>query len=956
MVADFSLDDMLARCGRDLTALARAGQLPRAYGRDRAVRTLLRVLGRDVLHNPLIVGPARCGKTALVHEAVCRLAAGEGPAFLGRWRVIEVTPESLVTGLDLGLGWPAHLRRLLDDLEHQDIILFLRDAHRAAQIASDGANLAAWLAPYLSQARRYWIAEGLDWRIRELGRRHPAWNPAFVRLPLGDASPEETRRILDAVCEDVYLVHNVLVDEAAREAIVETARRFVPAAAFPGKAVDLLTETLGAISPAPGAQHVSPNDVYRCFSERTGLNRLFLDPAITFRAAPVAQYLSEYVLGQEPAVETVVRALGARRTDMGLGPRPLAVFWFVGPVGVGKAELARTLAQFLFGRADDLLRLDMAAISAESLWGVPDEAAPEADRRGQIAGWLARTAGRGVLLLDGFSQAHPAVQARIARLLDEGRFTTGLGEPVSLRNVVVVLTATDVTSMPADPLALLVRGEDDATVIARSLQEVGTRVPAALLDRADGVAVFKPLGWDDRRRIAFRQVREVVARPGLEVEIEDEVITLLLAQGASDRAGLRFLRPYIERVLAEPVARALTDPAGDLLRLYVHQGQVEAALAPPDEIVPADEDEAGRWTLKHVRETLPALEARLVVLEERDQVPAAQARVDDLLRTMGRSDFWDDEPAAHRLLTELERLSRRVERAQVLRRTLVEAKHLAAMAPDSRDSDLVWQALRAYAGLEHDLNAAELESCLTGPWDRRDALLIIRPGGDAPAGHAWAIDIARMMLAWARLHRLEGWEAAVWSETSGRDSPSAGGIVILVRGEGAYGFLKGEAGTHRLTQGRQRGPDRIRQVLHARVFVLPAWLDDELVDVVPEDVIVRGRPMRAGGELLPRLRSQVVTIHRPSGTVGVCACDLPPVEAEGRAGYLLRVWLTARAAGLSALASQPVWGTVVRTYDQYHTNQVRDRRTGCVVRDVRHVLAGHIDAFLEAAVRRTCQA
>ncbi len=950
MVADL-LSDILSRYGRDLTALARAGQLKRAYGRDRAVRTLLRVLGRDVRHNPLVVGPARCGKTALVHEAACRLAAGEGPASLRGRRVVEVTPASLVAGLDWGPGWRINLDRLLVELERRDdVIIFLRDAHAAAQIGGGGeVSLAALLGPYLSRASQYWIAEGLDWRMRDLGHRYPAWNPAFVRLPLGEASPEETRRILDAVCEDVYLLHNIMVDEAAREAIVDTARRFVPAAALPGKAIDWLEEVLKATGPAPGERYIGPNDVYRCFSERTGLNRLFLDPAITFREAPVAQYLSEYVLGQGPAVDAVVRGLGALRAGMGQAPRPLAVWWFVGPPGVGKTELARTLAQFVFGRPDRFIRLDMAAVSEAQLWGVPAADAPEADRRGLFAIWLEQVAGHGVLLLEEFPRASPAIQARFQQLLDQGQFINGLGEPVSLRNAILVFTSTDVTSVPGDPLALLLSGETEATLIARALQEVTERVPPALLDHAAGVVVFKPLAWDDRRRIAFRLVREALARPGLEVEIEDEVIMLLLERGTTDREGLRPLRSHIAMILTTPVDQALTGQSGDLLRLYVRQGQVEAALTPPDEVVPPSEDEASQWTLKHVQEALPGLVARFAALEERDQIPTAQARVDDLLRIMGQPGFWDDEPKAHRLLTELESLSRRVERANALRRALAEAKHLATAAQDSRDSDLAWQALRAYAGLMHDLNAAELESCLTGPWDRRDALLFIHPGSD---DHAWAVDVARMILAWARFHRLDGFEAEVWSETPGYDVPGVSGIIVHVRGEGAYGFLKGEAGTHRLTQGRQRGAERIRQVLQARVFVLPAWRDDELVALSPDDVLWRRWSVRASGELIHRRCNQVMAFHRPSRTRVACTSPLPPDQVEAQAIWLLRAWLTAQTAGLTTLAAQPLWGTVVRTYDQYHTNQVRDRRTGCVVSDVRHVLAGHIDAFLEAALRQ----
>jgi len=961
MVADLSLDDMLSRCGRDLTALARAGQLKRAYGRDRAVRTLLRVLGRDVRHNPLIVGPARCGKTALVYESVYRLVAGEGPPSLCNRRVVEVTPQSLLTGLQFDRGWRANLGCLLDRLQRRDdVILFLRDAHEVVRVGvADGGEpsmAAVLLGPYLGHASLYWIAEGLDWRTHDLCHRYPAWGHAFVRLPLGDASLEETQRILDAVCEDVYLLRDTVVDEVARDAIVETGRRFVPQSAFPGKAIDLLEDVVDATGEAvgrvDGEWHVTAADVYRCFSERTGLNRVFLDPAIAFREEPVFGYLSEYVLGQEPAVGAVVRALGALRASMGFRHRPLAVLLFVGPVGVGKAELARTLARFLFGSEERFVRFDMAGHEEagweRQLFGDPDEGASEADRRGRIAQRLED--GLRVLLLDEFERAHPLVRARVRQLLEEGAFVNAMGELVDVRHVVLVLASSE-----------------------PSAEE---RFSPALLGLVDGVGVFQPLSRHDQRRIAFRKAREVlalalsgvertkgVASRGIDVEIEDGVVELMLERGYSARHGARFLRPQMEESFASPVAHALlaqpAQPAQPVasdswLRLYVRQGRVEAAFEPEDPALPVA-DEASRWTLSHVRETLPALAERLAALETRDQVATVQARVDDLLGTMSRPGFWDDGPAARQQLTELERLSRQVERAKTLRRALTEVQHLALEAQDGRDHDLVWQALRAYAGLGHELNAAELESCLVGSWDRRDALLTIRPGGDSSAGRVWATDIARMVLVWAQRRRMDGFEAEVWDETPAPDGDGPTSIVIRVRGEGAYGLLKGEAGTHRLARSVKHAGRLVKEVLLAQVTVTPAWWDDELVDATPGDAVVRGRPLRDSGVLLPRLRSQAVAVHQPTGAELVCTCDLSQGEAEERAVWLLRAMLTARQAGLLDLESQPAWGTVVRTYDQHRANRVTDRRTGQVVGDVRQVLAGHIDSFLEASLRQACE-
>ncbi|MBU1877417.1 MAG: PCRF domain-containing protein, partial [Chloroflexi bacterium] len=557
--------------------------------------------------------------------------------------------------------------------------------------------------------------------------------------------------------------------------------------------------------------------------------------------------------------------------------------------------------------------------------------------------------------LDDFEKAHPLVQARFLALCDDRQFINAMGEPVDLHNVLFVF-ASNVT--PDQPGGFLVSTEEGERFIAQVQRHAESLLSSATLRCVDDICPFQPLRRGDGRGIAFRQVREFLARVGLpssriEVEIEDEVIELALEQGYSVQQGARMLGQQIENLLGMPVRQALAarpSTSDNLLRLYVRQGQVEAAFAPLDDAALTSQAELDHWTLDHVQATIPALEGRIATLEERDQVDEAQSRVDDLLRILGRSDFWEDEGTASQQLAELERLSRRVERARALRRLLGEVKSLAAEAQGGRDRELVWQALRAYAGLEHDLDAAELESCLTGPWDHRDAILLIRPEGESPAGPAWALDMARVILDWTRLHQVDGLEALVWDETRGANGPQS--IVIQVRGEGAFGLLKGETGTHRLAQSRQDGATRVREVLHARVTVLPAWSDDELVTVPPQECFVQGRPLRASGELLPRLRSQVVAVHQPSETELTFTSDLAQAEAESRALWLLRAMLTAREAGLLAPESQPVWGTVVRTYDQYRTNQVRDHRTGHVVQDMRRVLEGHIDEFLQAYLRQ----
>jgi ATP-dependent Clp protease ATP-binding subunit ClpC len=559
----------LARCFTELTPQV-VQTVRRAYGREAEATEVLQLLASPLPRHPVLLGRSGVGKTAVAQEVALRVQRGACPEALRGLRVLATSPRQLLAGLPPGDGWRSALPQLWEHMRTiGPVLILLQQAHEAAgagRRGSDETDLAGSLTALLGaggpadRANVRVLAEAPADRWSHLSASVVLYTNLFVPLTLAEPEGEALQAVIDAACNDLEVEHEVIVTPAARQQAVELTRRYVVNAAFPGKALALLEETMAGA----GRESVEPVQVTARFAQRTGLPFILLDENEVWPEEAVRAQFQRRVLGQELAVEAILQRLSLLKAGIHDPNRPLGVFLFVGPTGVGKTELAKALAHFLFGRDDRLVRINMADYSESwqfsQLFGDPDPDEPIEVQRGQLTTRLGEQSFT-VLLLDEFEKAFFNIYQRFLQLFDEGVLINGAGEEVNLRNSIIILTSNLAANQPPKGLIGFSPGAPE-TLEERVLRTAEEFFTPEFVNRIDQVVFFQPLSRATVRRIAFRELenmfqREGIVRRQVQIELEDRVVDWVLEQGYSARFGARYLRRQIEKSISYPIARAL---------------------------------------------------------------------------------------------------------------------------------------------------------------------------------------------------------------------------------------------------------------------------------------------------------------------------------------------------------------------------------------------------------------
>src|SRR5690242_12053349 len=528
-----ALERVVGMGASDLTQRAQAGQLARAYAREAEVAKVFESLAAR--RSVLLLGPADVGKTAILHEAVARIARKQAPAALAGKRVVAISTGAVMVGTKYLGEWQTRLGELLEAIKQaKDIILgfediwALRDAGRASDKADGFSN---FLRPYLERGEIVVIGECTPETFAgsEHGARALADDPSLMKhftvVRVEEPDREVTKGILVAVARDLQRAHHVRVEPAAIERALELTRRFLPYAAFPGKAKRLLDEAAQlhaaggegekgegsdrkALAPG-GEPPVDADTVTTAFSRMTGLPEKIISDAIPISQEEIRAYFDERVVGQEEAVAAVVDVVTLVKAELNDPGRPLGVLFFVGPTGVGKTELAKTLAEYLFGGKEKLIRLDMSEFT--TMFSSTDllRQITEKQRRQHFS----------VLLLDEFEKANSYVFDLFLQAFDDARISDSSGRTVDLRNTIIVMTSNIGTELSeARGIGFLeasggqAQDQERARQVAHAVEEY---FRPEFINRLDKIVVFQPLGRAEMRRIARRELGRALMREGV---------------------------------------------------------------------------------------------------------------------------------------------------------------------------------------------------------------------------------------------------------------------------------------------------------------------------------------------------------------------------------------------------------------------------------------------------------
>lgn len=565
----------LDKYGHDLTKQAQAGKLDPVVGREVEIERVVQILSRRKKNNPILIGEPGVGKSAIVEGLALRIVGNEAGALAGK-RIITLDVASMVAGTTYRGQFEERMKSVLQELQrHPEVILFIDEIHTIigagnAQGSLDAANI---LKPALARGEVQCIGATTTNEYRTSIEKDGALERRFQKVVVRPTTPEETLSILNRLSEHYAEYHHVIYPEETLQAAVSLAERYITDRAFPDKAIDVMDEAgarAHARAKAVGDEPQEPytitvDDIASVVSMMSGVPVQRVQKAETERLRTMDETLRKRVIGQDEAVNTIVRAI--RRSRLGLRDprRPIGTFFFLGPTGVGKTYLAQCLAEEMFGSRDAVIRFDMSEYmekhTVSLLVGAPPGYVAHED-----GGKLTEAVRRkpySIVLFDEIEKAHPDIFNILLQVLDEGRLTDRQGHVVDFRNTIIILTSNVGTRQLKEfgaGIGFGVSDMDTKTSNQMLLKALQKTFPPEFLNRIDNVITFQPLTRDALARIVNIEVallQERLRKTGHQLVLTPEVTMQLTEKAYDPQNGARPVKRAIQTYLEDPLTDVL---------------------------------------------------------------------------------------------------------------------------------------------------------------------------------------------------------------------------------------------------------------------------------------------------------------------------------------------------------------------------------------------------------------
>ena len=569
--ANFALspDSMLFNHGVNLTKLADEGKLMPVIGRDAELLQMIRTLNKHNKNNPLIIGEAGVGKTALVKALAIKISNGQVNDFLKDKQIIEVSLTSLVAGTTYRGEFEENMTNLIRECrENPEVILFIDEIHTvfgtgSAKGSVDASNI---LKPALSNGDIVMIGATTLNEYRKYFEKDLAFERRFQPIKLDEPSPDDTVSILEGLKGDYEKYYDLTISDEAIESAVNLSTRYINDRNLPDKALDVMDEACSRkIIPELGIDKslnegcvVGQEDIKTVVSQWTGIP--ISDEASQFeKALEVEDFLKSKIIGQNHAIKKVSKRIINSYAGINNPEKPLGVFLFLGPTGVGKTYFSKTLAQFLFGSEKYLIRLDMSeykeGYSVSKLIGSPP--GYHGNDEGGFLTNAIKNKPYSIVLLDEIEKAHPQILEVFLQAFDEGRLTDGRGNTVNAKNCIFIMTSNMTIEGGGDyEVAYGVPGkEKDTNDILDNLTRM---IRPELVNRIDEAIMFNPLTKDDHNYLVKSYVDDLAKRllseRSIKLDVEKSVYGYIVDKGYNETFGARYLNRTVERLLEYPIS------------------------------------------------------------------------------------------------------------------------------------------------------------------------------------------------------------------------------------------------------------------------------------------------------------------------------------------------------------------------------------------------------------------
>ena len=662
----------LAEFTRDLTEAARQGKLDPVIGREKEIQRVIQILSRRTKNNPVLIGEPGVGKTAIAEGLAQRIAAADVPEELLDKRVLSLDLSGMVAGTKYRGEFEERIKKTIDEVKKAgNVILFIDELHTivgagSAEGAVDAANI---LKPALSRGEIRVIGATTLNEYRKYIEKDAALERRFQPVTVGEPTPEATLEILKGLRDRYEAHHKLTITDEALDAAVQLSKRYIGDRFLPDKAIDLMDEAasqvrmtaessspdLKALEEKITALHrekndaiaaqdfekaaqlrdiekdyqeqvdierdkwrkslsqnrgtVTADDIAKVVAGWTGIPVTRLTEDESMRLLKLEEKLHQRVVGQDDAVTAVAKAIRRSRVGLKDPKRPIGSFLFLGPTGVGKTELCKTLAESMFGDENAMVRIDMSEYmekhTVSRLIGSPPGYVGH-EEGGQLTEKVRRKP-YSVVLFDEIEKAHEDVWNILLQILEDGIVTDSQGRRVDFKNTVIVMTsnvgAKNITAAENAPLGFdgseKQKEANEAARFARIREAVMAELKRTFkpefLNRIDETIVFRQLTEEDIRRIAQRMLEitgKRMAQQGITLLADDEAVTALAKDGFDPQYGARPLRRAIQNEVEDAVAEQMLEgklQSGDTAHICLQDGKVtiEKAAAPAQE-APAD--------------------------------------------------------------------------------------------------------------------------------------------------------------------------------------------------------------------------------------------------------------------------------------------------------------------------------------------------------------------------------
>ena len=575
--------------GRDLTRLAQEGRLDPVLCRDAELERMVEILCRRQKNNPCLLGEPGVGKSALAEALAQRIAAGQITPSLRGKRVLALDMSAMVAGTKYRGDFEERFKSLLEELYRDHAtILFIDEIHLIAGAgAAEGAiDAASILKPMLARGEIQLIGATTVEEYRKTIAKDAALERRFGKVMVEEPAPADAETILRGLMPRYERYHGVTIPPEAIHAAVELSVRYLPGRYLPDKAIDLLDEAAAALRIASAEDtapphRLQPADIARVVSKASGVPAERVGEAERERLANLEARLAAEVVGQPQAVHAVAAAIRRSRTGLRDAHRPIGAMLFLGPTGVGKTQLARTLAKCWFGSEKALLRFDMSEYmerhTVARLLGAPPGYVGH-DEGGQLTEAVRRRP-YSVVLFDEVEKAHGDIQNLLLQILEDGSLTDAQGRRADFSNTIILLTSNlgaRCLSGQTAPAGFGAAGQETARRGKQALQEVKAFFRPELLGRLDETVLFDPLGPQQLASIADRLLCE------LEERAAKQGYTLHHTPAAARCLAGDSVPPYGARELRRTVSRAVEQALADRIAAgTARQGTVYTADAAP---------------------------------------------------------------------------------------------------------------------------------------------------------------------------------------------------------------------------------------------------------------------------------------------------------------------------------------------------------------------------------------